>query len=242
MSINDSDNVTLCRTRTMTGRGVRGYGQLAFHRQASSFYNFLLRIDSFCSYVLMTWVTEPSNPPPPPPFWTDSQSWKHYLPHNLWMRAVKNTQDSSPAWTRETYHPPRGKCSLCCFIAGVFTPGQDWGTPPPKPGLGCLPPARTGVPPSPWLGYPHGQDWGASLARTGVPPERTWGQWPGKEPGAGVPPPLRVWTDRHLWKQYLPHPWDACGNESKFRRNRWNRQISKTVDVIDVLQLFYGSV
>ena len=41
---------------------------------------------------------------------------------------------------------------------------QDWGTPWPG------------------LGYPPGQDW------MGYPLERTWDQWPGREPGTGVPP------------------------------------------------------
>ena len=66
-------------------------------------------------------------------------------------------------------------------------------------------------------GYPS-PDWG-------VP--RSWDQKPGKERGTRVLPrkdlgpetwkktwdwstPL-VWTDRHLWKQYLPHPSDARG-------------------------------
>ena len=59
---------------------------------------------------------------------------------------------------------------------------------------------------TPVLTWPVGYPLPAGL---GYPPERTWDQCPGKEAGTGVPP--GVWTDRHLWKQYLPHPSDAGG-------------------------------
>ena len=42
----------------------------------------------------------------------------------------------------------------------------------------------------------------------------------GKNLGLGYPPPHRVWTDIHLWKQYLPHPSDA-GGKSLFQTNVW---------------------
>ena len=59
------------------------------------------------------------------------------------------------------------------------------------------PPVGTGVHP------PPGQDWGTPRKDLGPETwERTW-DW-------GTP--LRVWTDRHLWKQYLPHPLHAGGN------------------------------
>ena len=68
-------------------------------------------------------------------------------------------------------------------------PGTWLGSPPP--------PAKTRMGVSPvwtWLGTrPH-------LHLAGVPPS-----------GPGCCTPLS--TDRHLWKHYLPHPWDAVGNK-----------------------------
>ena len=70
----------------------------------------------------------------------------------------------------------------------------------------------------PWpLGYPilaGGREcyprMGCPLLGTGVPPERTWDQWKYYGMEMGYPLPW-VWTDTHLWKQYLPHPSDAGG-------------------------------
>ena len=48
-------------------------------------------------------------------------------------------------------------------------------------------PARIGVPPWPGQGTPRQDQW----QDQGYPPEKTWGQWPGKEPGTrdyGLPP------------------------------------------------------
>ena len=65
--------------------------------------------------------------------------------------------------------------------------------------------------PSPGTGVsPLEGTWDQSL---GYPLERTWDQWKyyGMEMGQTPPP---VWTDRHVWKQYLPYPSDAGGKKT----------------------------
>ena len=96
-----------------------------------------------------------------------------------------------------------------------YPPGQDWGTPQKGPGT---------------------SDLGKNLG-LGYPLERTWDQWPGKEPGTGVPPPW-VWTDRHLWKQYLPHPSDAGGKNLKpkllsFSQGKGRRPFHQVLHQVD---------
>ena len=131
---------------------------------------------------------------------------------------------------------------LCCFVSGIphYCLG---GGGVPKSFLGCgVPMAR--VPPHLGLGYPlhgtgvppHTQDWG-TLPGIGHTPGLGYAlPWTGvllpqKEPGSShwVPPrkdknivevlwdgdELWVWTDAHLWKQYLPHPSDEGGNNKK---------------------------
>ena len=93
---------------------------------------------------------------------------------------------------------------LFCREEGYPSPVLGGGTPVPG-----YPLARTWIPP--------GEDWGTiqlglghPLTRTGYtppPPKRTSDL--GKNMRLGYP--LRMWTDRHLWKQYLPHPADAGG-------------------------------
>ena len=122
---------------------------------------------------------------------------------------------------------------------GYPSPSQGY----PSPGwvvsqswLGSTPLTVRGHPCPGWgtpvLEYPSGWNWSTPPWLGLVYPwERTWDQRPGKEPGTGVPTQkgpgtidLRknmglgyypLLTDRHLWKQYLPHPSDAGGNEIK---------------------------
>ena len=105
-----------------------------------------------------------------------------------------------------------------------------WGYPIPHPGI--WPGWGVGAPP-----HPHPLVLGSDLDGGGVHPPLSWDlTWiggtppcphPGIWPGWGVPCPLScdltwmggcpapwVWTDRRLWKHYLPHPSDAGGNQS----------------------------
>ena len=129
-------------------------------------------------------------------------------------------QESPPAWTQEAYRPPCSEYSFCCptrvpprggtqvrvppwggtqtprgrGYPGLGTPPGAWvpphldlGTPPPQGGLGT-PPGGSGYPPGGGT-----QTWVPPPGGVWVPPQggtRTW-----------VPP---LWTDKHLWKQYLP--------------------------------------
>ena len=62
------------------------------------------------------------------------------------------------------------------------------------------------VPPS---GYPPSQVWwGDGYPRWGTPPGQVWWgvpevRYPSGWTWPGYPPPPEMWTDRHLWKQYL---------------------------------------
>ena len=103
-------------------------------------------------------------------------------------------QESPPAWTQEAYRPPCSEYSFCCPDR-VPPPGRGtWpGTPPPPGGEGGTqtpPPGGylTGYPTPPQGGYPDPP--GGYL--TGYPPGGS---------RSGTPP---LWTDKHLWKQYLP--------------------------------------
>ena len=95
---------------------------------------------------------------------------------NIWCQNnIK--QESPPAWTLEAYRPLCSKYSLCC---------PNW---IPPPGGGYPDPPRSGTPPR------GGTRSGTPPGGVRVPPRG------GGVPGQ-VPPPL--WTDKHLWKQYLP--------------------------------------
>ena len=72
------------------------------------------------------------------------------------------------------------------------------------------------------LGYPPGRN---LVPGTGVP-------WKGHGTSGsiigwrwGTLPPW-VWTDTHLWKQYLPHPPDAGVNDGKKVLSDWFRNIA----------------
>ena len=95
-------------------------------------------------------------------------------------RCVASTPSAALSWGGT---PSLAGVPPCPDLArGYPIPGQ--GTPPPSgPGWGPPPPPLSG----PGLGTPLGKDLG--------PVEVLWN-------GDGVPP--WVWTDRHLWKQYLP--------------------------------------
>ena len=85
-----------------------------------------------------------------------------------------------PTWTWDGYHP----------VSWMgYPPAWTWDGVPPPPGhllWGKAPP---------WL-----LEWG------NPPPVDLW--WglppPPQSAGWGKPPPPEMWTDRHLWKQYLP--------------------------------------
>ena len=59
---------------------------------------------------------------------------------------------------------------------------------------------HTGVPPL-WPGWVVPHPWSGGTPSLGNPVEKTWDQWKYYGMEIGNPP---VWTDRHLWKQYLP--------------------------------------
>ena len=59
------------------------------------------------------------------------------------------------------------------------------------------------------LGYHPAWDWGTSWKGLGT---RDLGKNPRLEY-----PYLQVWTDRHLWKHYLPNPSDTGGNKKKIQ-------------------------
>ena len=95
-------------------------------------------------------------------------------------------QESPPVWTQEAYRPLCSKYSLCCSVSGKGD---------------VLPPA--------WLGT--GGNTPSSPTGGGTPIQPDWGG-SHHQAGWGIPSPLnwmggtpQVWTDRHLWKQYLPH-------------------------------------
>ena len=141
-------------------------------------------------------------------------------------------QESPPAWTQEAYRPLCSKYSLCCpnwvpprggypvryHPGGVPGPPPRGGTrsgtppgvprpPPPGGGAGGYPePPPGGVP-----GPPRGGTWsGTPRGGTRTPPGGyldTPGGVPGQVPPPGGypdPPSPPLWTDKHLWKQYLP--------------------------------------
>ena len=115
--------------------------------------------------------------------------------------------------SRTRYAVPRGGgLKIQSWMRG--NPSRSWpgGTPVP----GGVPPSqdRDGVPPP----TPPCQD------RDGVchPQKGHWTSgsimgWRYYVMDMGYippPPPPHPWTERHLWKQYLPHPSDAGGNNS----------------------------
>ena len=82
-------------------------------------------------------------------------------------------------------------------------PGQDWDIPQKGPETSDL-----------GLGYHQKEPGTSGLGQNlglGYPLERTWDQWPGKEPGTGVPPPGSGEQSKSL--HYLPHPSDAGGKK-----------------------------
>ena len=105
-------------------------------------------------------------------------------------------------WSGTPPPPPPGGT----WSGGV--PGQvPWGVPrPPRgypvrypPGEGGYPDPPGGVPGPPLGGTRSGTPRGGT--RSGTPP----GGYPVRYPPGGVPsPPPPLWTDKHLWKQYLP--------------------------------------
>ena len=86
-----------------------------------------------------------------------------------------------------------------------------------------------------FLGYPHPYLAGGNPPppppqegpcdqSLGSPLERTWDHWKYYGDGNGVnPPPPQVWTDRHLWKQYLPVVLRTRGG--KYTRSRPFREL-----------------
>ena len=103
--------------------------------------------------------------------------------HSPWNNFYK--QESPPAWTQEAYRPLCSKYSLCC---------PNWV--PPRGG--------TRTPPGGVPGPPKGVP-GQVPPGGGYPDPPRGGTQSGTPPGGGTrtpPPPL--WTDKHLWKQYLP--------------------------------------
>ena len=105
----------------------------------------------------------------------------------------------SPSW--------KGSTPVLFWLGGRGIPQSCSGKGVPQLCSGWEIPLSWGTPPP--AGVPPGQDWRTPPpARTGVPPPPPW-KGPGKEPGTEITPPPQMWTDRHLWKQYLPHPSDA---------------------------------
>ena len=109
-------------------------------------------------------------------------------------------QESPPAWTQEAYRPLCSKYSLCC---PNWVP--PWGGYPDPPRGGYPVRYPRGVPGPPQGGYPDPRGVPGQVPPSrGVP--RPPGGVPSQVPPQGgypdSPPPL--WTDKHLWKQYLP--------------------------------------
>ena len=115
--------------------------------------------------------------------------------------------------------PNRGTIGYPHQLDGV-PPSARWRYPSPSAGWGYFPVSQMELPPLTRWGYP-------AIGWMGVPPSAGWGTlyWPdGGTPigWMGVPP--EMWTDRHLWKQYLPHSFGIravtnlkmvpCGNNS----------------------------
>ena len=141
-------------------------------------------------------------------------------------------QESPPAWMQEAYRPPRS-CSVSRSPnggGGVYPNPVLRGLPPSSPyGQGTPIQSWWEVPhPVPMGGTPSSPDWGGATLSS---PDRGWypiqfqggtasqiGGYPPSSPGKGVlplsagwGPPRWVWTNRRLWKHYLPHPSDAFG-------------------------------
>ena len=134
--------------------------------------------------------------------------WPKFCKKNVW----KWKQESPPAWTQEAYHLP----SKCLGGRGYLA----WigGGVPILDGGGV--PTLDGGYPSWGIPYPDlAWGWGTYLAQGGVPTlDRGKGTYHGipsscrggtyLEMGEGYlpwgTPSPQVWTDRHLWKQYLP--------------------------------------
>ena len=159
---------------------------------------------------------------PPLPSTLHSPNVRQIHEHSC-IKPVKQ-QESPPAWTQEAYRPLCSKYSLCC---------PNW-VPPPGGGypVRYTPPGGSGYPP--WGGYwvpPPGPGTPPGGYPGGVPDRvpplgGRGGTWtpvrypsrggPGTPPGGGTrsgtppgggypdPPPPPLWTDKHLWKQYLP--------------------------------------
>ena len=107
-------------------------------------------------------------------------------------------------------HPLGNKYMLCCPDGGGGTPSNPgWEVPHPVLDGGCTIPSWE-YPTWGWMTYPH-------PGLNGVPPcpgldevsppEKNMGPCSGVL-WDGVPP-----VDRHLWKQYLPHPLDTGSNK-----------------------------
>ena len=159
--------------------------------------------------------------------------WSKYSLTIQWIGRLKLEKDKKallPVWMQEAYNLPLSKHSFCCPIPGGI-PSPSWGTPCPDLGGGTSSLAggtpslaedtssltggttslARGVPGwgTPWegtwdqsLGYPwkgHGASGSIKGWRWGTPEKghETSGSIMGWD---GVP---HMWTDRHLWKQYL---------------------------------------
>ena len=129
--------------------------------------------------------------------------------------------------TQEAYCPLSSKHSCCCPIggAGYFIPGWGYPVTGQRYPISSWGGTHPGVPPvrdpGPVTGVPHRKDMRPAEVLwdgDGVPPkkdmgpvevlldgdgyslERTWDQWKYYRMEMGY----LLWTDRHLWKQYLP--------------------------------------
>ena len=148
------------------------------------------------------------------------------------MSSNKKKTKSPPAWQQGAYRPPCGKYSLCCSVlggGGTSVAARGYPSPScggvPHPWPGGTPVLSWGVPQS-WTGWIPVLSWPGGYPCAGVPPDQGLGTPPpapqrpgtrdlGKNLGLAYPPP---WTDRHLWKQYLPHPSDADDNNLKWTK------------------------
>ena len=120
--------------------------------------------------------------------------------------------------------PPEGGGYPSPGLGRYPSPSQGVPSPVPAGGGGKVTPVPAGGGyPSPVLARGVAQSgWGVPLVETGVlqaPPPPPPQKGPRTEPEPGVHP-LPPWTDRHLWKQCLPHLLDAGGNNS-FLTHSW---------------------
>ena len=146
---------------------------------------------------------QPDGGPPSP--WSAKNLWRL---QNCWVLSQKIHRQKSFLNKKVTTTPARllGGLDLCswCVYTAAGSAALSWGgVPYPVPTRGTpSTPNKWGTPIQSQPGrYPIQSQWGVTPSSpeggTGVPPI---GQM-------GVPPPClpEMWTDRHLWKQYLPH-------------------------------------